>query len=288
MAIPGGHHYLKGPTPEPVDRERLLEVALEVVGCGSFYDELQQLDPPESDQLLSPRGDKPRAPARAARSERTIYLIERDGELLTRESMGTVPQKRARGDLLRADGWRVWFDGPLVHRDGEPAIILPDGERCWVRFGLYHREGGPAIDSPEGEIYLQHGVIHRTDGPAFLTSTKRAWMANEALHREDGGPAVEHVSGTKEWWVMGRRHREDGPAVEQADGTREWWRDGRLHREDGPAIEHPTDRSRERWADRGQIWRREPAVWPPADPARGFRYSVGTDWASPTYTSRED
>ena len=32
------------------------------------------------------------------------------------------------------------------------------------------------------------------------------------LHRVDG-PAVEYPNGDKEWWVNGKRHREDGPAV---------------------------------------------------------------------------
>lgn len=40
-------------------------------------------------------------------------------------------------------------------------------------------------------------------------------------HRPSG-PAVENVSGTKEWWVNSQRHREDGPAVECANGTKGW------------------------------------------------------------------
>lgn len=30
-------------------------------------------------------------------------------------------------------------------------------------------------------------------------------------------------NGTKEWWLKGKRHREDGPAKEYADSTKEWW-----------------------------------------------------------------
>jgi hypothetical protein len=56
------------------------------------------------------------------------------------------------------------------------------------------------------------------------------------LHREDG-PAVEHASGYKSWFINGKRHREDGPAIEFVNGTKEWYNMCKLHREDGPAIE---------------------------------------------------
>ena len=46
------------------------------------------------------------------------------------------------------------------------------------------------------------------------------------------------ADGTKEWFLNGKRHREDGPAVERASGTKEWFLNGLLHREDGPAIEY--------------------------------------------------
>ena len=56
------------------------------------------------------------------------------------------------------------------------------------------------------------------------------------LHCLDG-PAVEHLDGTKEWWVNGERHRTDGPAIEYLDGTCMYWLNGKLHRLDGPAID---------------------------------------------------
>ena len=51
--------------------------------------------------------------------------------------------------------------------------------------------------------------------------------------------------GTKEWFLSGKRHREDGPAIEYADGTKMWFLNGERHREDGPAIE---------WADGDKSW----------------------------------
>ena len=31
-----------------------------------------------------------------------------------------------------------------------------------------------------------------------------------------------------EWYLNGKRHREDGPANEWADGTKSWWVNGNL------------------------------------------------------------
>jgi hypothetical protein len=42
------------------------------------------------------------------------------------------------------------------------------------------------------------------------------------LHREDG-PAVEYASGSKIWYLNGKRHREDGPAIEYANGDKAWY-----------------------------------------------------------------
>lgn len=59
------------------------------------------------------------------------------------------------------------------------------------------------------------------------------------LHRA-GGPAVENVvTGRREWWLNGDRHRVDGPAVERPERT-EYWRCNLLHRENGPAVITPT------------------------------------------------
>ena len=45
------------------------------------------------------------------------------------------------------------------------------------------------------------------------------------------------ANGTKEWYLNGKRHREDGPAIEYASGDKYWFLNGKRHREDGPAIE---------------------------------------------------
>ena len=42
-----------------------------------------------------------------------------------------------------------------------------------------------------------------------------------------------YKNGSKEWYLNGKRHREDGPALELADGRKEWWLNGMCHRENG-------------------------------------------------------
>ena len=66
-------------------------------------------------------------------------------------------------------------------------------------------------------------------------SGTKIWWLNGKRHREDG-PAY-NVNGNKSWWLNGKRHREGGPAFEDANGIKEWWLNGKRHRVDGPAFE---------------------------------------------------
>jgi hypothetical protein len=75
-------------------------------------------------------------------------------------------------------------------------------------------------------------------------SGTKYWYLNGKRHREDG-PAIETANGGKEWCLNDERHREDGPAVEYANGGKLWYLNGELHREDGPAIEYVD--GRESW-----------------------------------------
>ena len=72
----------------------------------------------------------------------------------------------------------------------------------------------------------------------------KEWYLNGKRHRENG-PAYERPNGSKSWFLNGERHREDGPAIEQPDGSKFWYLNDKLHREDGPATE---------WADGTKEW----------------------------------
>jgi len=69
----------------------------------------------------------------------------------------------------------------------------------------------------------------------FSRSTVYLIKGTNMLHRDDG-PAVEYISGLKEWWINGKLHRDDGPAVINPKMSMEWYKDGKRHREDGPAV----------------------------------------------------
>ena len=69
----------------------------------------------------------------------------------------------------------------------------------------------------------------------FINGCKE-WWVNGKRHREDG-PAIESNDGSKFWYVNDKRHRLDGPAWEHCNGTKFWFVDDKLHRLDGPAIE---------------------------------------------------
>jgi hypothetical protein len=79
--------------------------------------------------------------------------------------------------------------------------------------------------------YIQYQVR------VYPNGTKE-WYLNGRRHRDDG-PAVEYSDGTKYWYLNCKLHREDGPAIESSNGDKAWYLEGKLHREDGPAIEYP-------------------------------------------------
>ena len=57
------------------------------------------------------------------------------------------------------------------------------------------------------------------------------WFLNGKRHREDG-PAIECANGSKFWYLNGKRHREDGPAMEWAHGNKSWFLNGERVTED--------------------------------------------------------
>ena len=59
-----------------------------------------------------------------------------------------------------------------------------------------------------------------------INNVSREWYLNGKRHREDG-PAVEYADSTKYWYLNGQRHREDGPAIEWANGDKSWYLNGK-------------------------------------------------------------
>ena len=99
----------------------------------------------------------------------------------------------------------------------------------------------------EGKLHQENELpaIEHIDG-------SKEWLINGKRHRLDG-PALDFKCGYKAWWVNKLRHREnDLPAVELADGTLEWWVNGKLHRENGPAVIRANG-SEEWWVEGKQV-----------------------------------
>jgi hypothetical protein len=98
-------------------------------------------------------------------------------------------------------------------------------------------------------------ILHREDGPAVEEySGSKYWYLDGKRHRVDG-PAVEEYGGSKYWYLHGKRHREDGPAIEYAYGDKYWYLHGKFHREDGPAIEYAY--GSKLWYLNGNLYREE-------------------------------
>ena len=95
------------------------------------------------------------------------------------------------------------------------------------------------------------GIVEWHDGG-------KEWYVIGKRHREDG-PAIERHDGTKAWMLNDKLHREDGPARVWSSGTKAWWLNGKLHRVDGPAVEH-ADGSKQWWLNYNHIFTLEPIV----------------------------
>ncbi len=81
-------------------------------------------------------------------------------------------------------------------------------------------------DQGFGYVSILNNSYHAIGKPALVSKEKIIWAIKGKLHREDG-PAIEYVSGQKEWYKNDKRHREDGPAIEYTDGQKEYYINGK-------------------------------------------------------------
>lgn len=94
----------------------------------------------------------------------------------------------------------------------------------------------------DGSIKWIKGVLHHPVDPARVTSTgDKYWYVEGVAHRADGLPAIIKDNGKTTYYaVHGKYHREGGlPAICVANGRQEWYVDGKRHRENGPALIDP-------------------------------------------------
>ena len=108
---------------------------------------------------------------------------------------------------------KIWYKNNREHRINKPAIERDNGEEEWYVEGKRHRIGGPAIVLQTEEFYYVDGYKY----DFTVEYGTKTWQINHVfqkkLHSFYDTPAIEYANGDKEWWFMGKRHRENGPAV---------------------------------------------------------------------------
>lgn len=91
-----------------------------------------------------------------------------------------------------------------------------------------------------------------------LETGTQEWYLGGRPHREDG-PAVTYTDGSEYWYLHGNLHRDGGPAISYAGGTKKWYRHGKQHRDGGPAAIFPD--GRQEWFQNNERHREDgPAV----------------------------
>jgi hypothetical protein len=158
--------------------------------------------------------------------------------------------------IERVNGDKEWFKNNQRHREDGPAIERANGDKEWWVSGKRHREDGPAFEYANGhESWYLNGACYSEENWKKEVAKLNAKPEEEAKAMEtkqepavikvtywsdapkDFTGIVEYFSGTKEWWLNGKAHREDGPARVFNDGSKVWFLNGKIHREDGPAYE---------------------------------------------------
>lgn len=95
----------------------------------------------------------------------------------------------------------------------------------------------------------QHLLAHAGAIPEIRERNgTKEWFLDGVRHRGDDLPAVEDPN-MNEWWVFGKRHRNNGPAM-VSEWWCEWWVCGKRHRGyDQPAVTNTVGTHCEWWVN---------------------------------------
>ena len=116
----------------------------------------------------------------------------------------------------------------IQHREDGPAIEWASSHKEWWVNGLRVTEVqfNRWRNQLKGEcVFIRGNGLKNVKVDKYGDTYYYKYREMQILHREDG-PAIEYFSGSKSWWIDGKRHRLDGPAVERVDGYKEWWIEG--------------------------------------------------------------
>lgn len=150
---------------------------------------------------------------------------------------GTVPVVMLQ-EWRNEDGWLHREDGPAqINYDRDGRVTREewrvDGEFQKLCLHEYKLNGDVNeiwlnIDVPSFNYWSCRSHMHREDGPADITTDKEGRIKKQ------------------DWFLDGKRHRDDGPSSQlMYSGTHQikalyWHQHGVAHREDGPAYQYWT------------------------------------------------
>lgn len=125
------------------------------------------------------------------------------------------------------------------HREDGPALIIYKTEDLFIdEDGNYYREEIIEAEEEENDEEEKVNKIKIIIPKEDLKHEE--WYIHGKRHREDG-PAVK-TSNYEEWYINDKLSRTDGPAIttiQEIGKTEEWFYEGRRHRADGPAYISP-------------------------------------------------
>jgi hypothetical protein len=137
------------------------------------------------------------------------------------------------------------------------------------------------VEFPTKTEYTRRGRFHRIDGPAieWKNGSEEYYLSGKRHREDDYAVLMKDDAGNvryTQWWRFGKLHRTDGPAIILADGSEEWYLDGIRHRVGGPAFTRRDSSGEiivEQWFTDGRLNRIDgPAV------TRIIEESINKDW----------
>lgn len=90
------------------------------------------------------------------------------------------------------------------------------------------------MDSIKTDLLLENKGIMRLVSTPASKSWSIYYFDEEGERHNTHGPAIIHSSGTKLWFVNGKKHRYNGPAFVSSIGEI-WYNNDMIHRLTGPA-----------------------------------------------------
>jgi hypothetical protein len=150
---------------------------------------------------------------------------------------GKLHRKNLPAMIYKHKDSKVWYHRGKIHNNNDlPAVMYGNYNLDWYHKGKRHRENDlPAVISDVCDEWWYMGKCHReNDLPALIHKDDdiKEWYCQGKCHRENDLPAILD-NGCQRWVINGNLHRTNNlPAVIYTDGTKEWWVHGKKLKND--------------------------------------------------------